>query len=553
LINIIKHLTFYLVILHNLFMENKKYNFLLPVTISLILIVGMQLGFKLRETTWNKRPINSDNTFSKLDEILNLVNVKYVDSVDSKEILNTALDQFLVELDPHSFYIPQNELKSVNESLQGKFEGIGIEFFIAHDTILVVTPISGGPSEALGIISGDKIVMINDTNVAGVGITNNMVIKKLRGDKGTKVKISVIRNAQKEPLDFIITRDKIPLLSVDAGYMIDSVTGYIKISRFAEKTYDEFKVKLNNLVSHNMKNLILDLRQNPGGYLTAATLIADEFIDESKLIVYTEGKAYKRNDHLAKNSGKFETGNLVVLIDEGSASASEIIAGAIQDWDRGIIVGRRSFGKGLVQEQYELHDGSALRLTVARYYTPTGRSIQKPYEKGIDDYYNEVNQRFIDGEIENSGNLEKLDTLKKFYTSKKRVVYGGGGIVPDVYIPIDTSYNLQYLYEIRSYIPEFIYSYYSDNQALFIQYKESDYFRNNFEVNESLYNRFLSYTLKQGLKKDEKELMMKAYLAKQMWKDDGYYPVMNTIDNTFLEAYKIVQNPSLHLAMIPGK
>jgi len=543
-------------------MENKKYNYLLPLVLALVLMVGMQVGFKLRETTWNKRPINSDNTFSKLDEILNLINVKYVDSVDAKGILNKALDQFLVDLDPHSFYIPQSELKGINESLEGKFEGIGIEFYIANDTILVVTPISGGPSEALGILSGDKIISINDSSVAGIGVTNNLVVKKLRGDKGTKVKISVLRKNQPEPLEFVITRDQIPLLSVDVGYMVDSVTGYIKINRFAEKTYEEFKVQMNKLLAANMKNLILDLRQNPGGYLTAATLIADEFIDENKLLVYTEGKAYKRNDYLAKNSGKFESGNLVVMIDEGSASASEILAGALQDWDRAIIIGRRSFGKGLVQEQYELHDGSALRLTVARYYTPSGRSIQKPYNDGSDAYYDEVSERFDAGEFGTNGSLNKVDTIRKFYTAKKRVVYGGGGIIPDVFVPVDTSYNLEYFFLVRSFVPEFIYNYYSDNQSLFMQYKESDYFRTNFEVTDNLYNRFLDYSVKQGLKKNDKELslispriktLMKAYLAKQMWKDDGFYPVMNTIDNTFLEAYKIVQNPNSHLALVPGK
>jgi carboxyl-terminal processing protease len=534
----------------------------MPLLLALILVMGMQLGFKLRESTWDKRPINSDNTFSKLDEILNLINVKYVDSVDGKAILNKALDKFLVDLDPHSFYIPQSELKGVKESLEGRFEGIGIEFYIVHDTILVVTPISGGPSEALGILSGDKIIAINDTIVAGKDITNNDVVRKLRGDKGTKVKVSIQRKTQQELIDFVITRDRIPLLSVDVGYMVDSVTGYIKINRFAEKTYEEFRVQMNKLQSMNMKNLIIDLRQNPGGYLTAATMIADEFIDENKLLVYTEGKAYKRNDYLAKHAGKFEKGNLVVLIDEGSASASEILAGALQDWDRAIIVGRRSFGKGLVQEQYELHDGSALRLTVARYYTPSGRSIQKPYNEGSEAYYNEVYDRYDDGAFKNENNLEKVDTTNKYYTAKKRVVYGGGGIIPDVFVPVDTSYDLQYYFRVRSYVPEYIYDYYSENQSLFMQYKESDYFRNNFEISEQLYQRFLAYAVKEGLRKNDKELskisakikvMMKAYLAKQMWKDEGFYPVMNTIDDGFLKAYEIVQNPSSHLAMMPGK
>lgn len=530
----------------------------MPLLLSVILIIGMQLGFKLRESTWNKRPVRSDNTISKLDEIINLIKAKYVDDIDAKSILDRALDQFLVDLDPHSFYIPESELKSIKESLEGNFEGIGIEFFIVKDTILVVTPISGGPSEALGILSGDKIILINDTLVAGRNITNNDVIKKLRGNRGTKVKISIQRNGHPHLLDFVITRDRIPVLSVDVGYMVDSITGYIKISRFSEKTYDEFRVNLNKLLSQNMKNLIVDLRQNPGGYLTAATMIADEFIGDNKLLVYTEGRAYKRKEYLANHPGKFEEGNLTILIDEGSASASEILAGALQDWDRATIVGRRSFGKGLVQEQYQLHDGSALRLTVARYYTPSGRSIQKPYANGTDAYYREIYDRY-DMEGVNKQELSgSADTSKKYYTANKRIVYGGGGIMPDVVVQADTSYDLQYYFLVRSYVPSFIYNYFSENQGLFLQYKESDYFRKNFEISEQLYRRFLAYAFKEGLKKDEAQLnkisakiktLMKAYLAKQMWKDEGFYPVLNTIDDVFLKAYEVVQNPSPYLAM----
>jgi carboxyl-terminal processing protease len=435
--------------------------------------------------------------------------------------------------------------------LEGKFEGIGIEFYIVKDTVVVVTPISGGPSEALGILSGDKIISIDDTIVAGKGITNNDVVTRLRGEKGTKVKVGIYRKGNNELIDFVITRDKIPLFSVDVGYMVDSITGYIKINRFAENTYDEFRTKLSALKSEGMKNLIVDVRQNPGGYLNAATLIADEFIDDEKLLVYTEGKAYKRNEYKAKNPGQFEEGNLVIMIDEGSASASEILAGAIQDWDRGVVVGRRSFGKGLVQEQYELNDGSALRLTVARYYTPSGRSIQKPYDNGNEAYNNEIYERYENNELTVDKQLEKSDTLKKYYTSENRVVYGGGGIGPDVFVPIDTSFSFSYFYLVRSFIPEFIYNYYSDNQELFMQYKESEYFRNNFQVSNLLYKKFIDYAYKEGLRKDEAVLakiadkiktVMKAYLAKQMWKDDGFYPVMNTIDETFLKAYEVVQN-----------
>lgn len=540
-------------------MEYKRYNYLMPLVLSMILIAGMYLGFRLRETSWNKPPIQSENAVGKLDEILNLIQVKYVDSVDAKSILNKALDQFLTDLDPHSFYIPQSELKWVKESLEGKFEGIGIEFYIVKDTIVVVTPISGGPSEALGIISGDKIIRINDTLVAGVGITNNEVVRKLRGSKGTQVKVSIQRNHQPELLEFLIVRDQIPLYSVDVGYMMDSITGYIRISRFSENTYEEFRVHLNKLLSNNMKNLILDLRQNPGGYLTAATLIADEFIEDDRLLVYTEGRAYKRQEYTARRAGRFEKGNLVVLIDEGSASASEILAGALQDWDRAVIVGRRSFGKGLVQEQYELSDGSALRLTVARYYTPSGRCIQKPYkntnytqEGGISEFFNETHS------LDDARHMHTTpDTSIKYYTAQKRIVYGGGGIIPDVIVLPDTSYDHIYLYNVRSYVPGFIYHYYADNQLLFTQYKESEYFRKNFTVSEQLYQRFLDYAEKEGLRKDPEKLskisqliktLMKAYLARQMWKDEGYYPVVNTIDPVVAKGYEIVQNPMAYIA-----
>ncbi len=534
----------------------KKYNFLMPVLLALVLIIGMQLGFKLRDTTWNKRPLGEKNTFGKLDEILNLINVKYVDDVNAKEVLDKALDKFLVDLDPHSFYIAQSELKGVKESLEGKFEGIGIEFYIVKDTIVVVTPISGGPSEALGILSGDKIITIDDTIVAGKSITNNDVVKKLRGDKGTKVKVGILRNGSKDLVQYSVTRDKIPLFSVDVGYMVDSITGYIKINRFAENTYDEFRVKLNKLKDEGLKKLIIDVRQNPGGYLNAATLIADEFIGEEKLLVYTEGKAYKRNEYKAKNTGQFEEGDVVIMIDEGSASASEILAGALQDWDRGVVVGRRSFGKGLVQEQYELNDGSALRLTVARYYTPSGRSIQKPYNEGSDAYNNEIYDRFDNDELTIDKQLEKADTINKYYTDANRVVYGGGGIGPDVFVSIDTSFSFSYFFLVRSYIPEFIYNYYAENQGLFLQYKESQYFRNNFQISDALFNKFLEYSYKEGLRKDEKELekisfrirtVLKAYLAKQMWKDEGFYPVMNTIDEAFLKAHEVVQNTDQYL------
>ncbi len=531
-------------------MPDKKLNFLLPLLLSLVVAAGMIVGFKLRESSWSKRPMVDRMDYSRLDEILNIVDSKYVDTVNSEKTINKLIESMLSQLDPHSFYIAASELNEVNEGLEGNFEGIGVEFYILRDTIIVVSPISGGPSEALGILSGDKIITIDDSLVAGKAITNNDVVKKLRGKKGTQVKVGIARRNEKELLDFEITRDKIPISSVDAGYMIDKETGYIKISRFSANTYEEFMVELKELHEANMQNLIIDLRQNPGGYLNAATMIGDELIDDKKLLVYTEGKAYKRKEYLAQMDGLFESGNLAIMIDEGSASASEILAGAVQDWDRGIITGRRSFGKGLVQEQYNLRDGSALRLTVARYYTPSGRSIQKPYTNGTDEYNNELAVRLEHGEFENQDSIDLQDSVK-YYTSKGKVVYGGGGIMPDVFIPLDSLNNLQNLAKVRAYIPEFVYDYFSENAERFKQYAELPDFMSRYVVTDEVYQQFISLPNMKESKLTQEELaaiqsdvktMLKAYIARQLWKNDGFYAVINTMDKTFLKTLEIVRN-----------
>lgn len=535
-------------------MNKKKYTYLLPVVFALILIAGMQLGYRIRGNTEKKMPLfRIEKQFNKIDEILDFIEVKYVDSVKLYELEDKISREIMQELDPHSFYISEKELQNVNENLEGNFEGIGVEFYILKDTIIVVSPISGGPSEALGIQSGDKIITIEDSLVAGVDITNREVIHLLRGEKGTTVNVGIRRGDEDELLKYSIIRDNIPITSVDVAYMVDEETGYIKINRFSANTYKEFKKALSKLKGQGMNALILDLRQNPGGYLNAATMIADEFIEGRKLLVYTEGKAYQRQDYNARVSGLFENEDLVVLVDEGSASASEILAGAVQDWDRGLIVGRRSFGKGLVQEQYELSDGSALRLTVARYYTPSGRCIQKPYtEESKEEYYLEVSKRYENGEVfefSDSLALEAQDTTR-YYTANGRPVFSGGGIMPDIIVPLDTGTNLIYFAEVRSYIPRFVYDYYSNNLETFLLYKDLDYFDNNFLVSEKIYDEFLNYAQKEGLKINEQELLnlksrisilIKAYLARQLWKDEGFYPLYNEIDNDFKEAYQIIK------------
>lgn len=374
---------------------------------------------------------------SIIDEAISLAKAAYVDTINEDQLKQQAMEGMLKNLDPHSVYIPASDLQAVNEPLEGEFDGIGVEFSIFRDTILVVSAINGGPSQQAGIMSGDKIVKVNDKVVAGTKITNEQVMKLLKGKKGTHVKVGIMRRSKAGLISFDLVRDKIPIYSVDAGYMLDSRTGYIKVSRFAEKTYEEFLSKLQLLKDKGMKQLVVDLRGNPGGYLSAAVKMADELLSGSKMVVYTEGKHQKRSSYTCEHEGLFESGKLIILVDEGAASASEILSGCIQDWDRGLIIGRRSFGKGLVQEQMGLSDGSALRLTVARYYTPTGRCIQKSYDHDLEGYESEVYNRFKNGELSKPDSQQLLHH-KAFKTPAGRTVYDGGGISPDIFVPADT-------------------------------------------------------------------------------------------------------------------
>ena len=543
-------------------MANKKYHFLLPVLFAVVLAIGLWGGFQMKEETVKKVSIiNKKGGTSKFDHLMNYLNSKYVDTVDQKKLTQTAIENVLDKLDPHSFYIPPQDLENVNNSLEGKFEGIGIEFFIVNDTITVVSPISGGPSEKLGIRAGDKIVEIEDTSVAGKGITNKDVIDKLRGPKGSEVTISIKRPNEDELIPYTITRDKIPIHSVDVGYMINDRIGYIKISRFSGKTFDEFAEKLKTLLDEDMKKLILDLRQNPGGYLGASTLLADEFLSGRKMIVYTEGKSYQRKAYKAKNPGRFEEGELAILIDEGSASASEIVAGAVQDWDRGTVIGRRSFGKGLVQEQFQMEDGSALRLTVARYHTPSGRCIQKPYGDDNQEYYREIANRFQNGEYVHPDTSTPSDSLL-YTTSEGDTVYGGGGIMPDIFVPMDTSGNMRYYSKLRAKIPPFVYGYYADHKELFKEVENPRTYREIFQLPGQTYRAFLSYAEEQGIPIKEDELgelkprittTLKAYLGRQMWRNKGYYPVMNTIDTTFQSALKKLSTDTTILTKVQNE
>jgi carboxyl-terminal processing protease len=384
----------------------------------------------------------------KLVEVMQIIDLAYVDSVDMDDVVSGAIEKSLRDLDPHSAYIPAEEVEKANEPLEGSFEGIGVSFQVMDDTILVISPTPGGPSEKLGILSGDKIVKIDGVEATGDTINSEWVFKKLRGKKGTIVEVSVYRKGKKDLLDFRIVRDKIPLNSIDASFMADDMIGYVRLNRFSKTSMEEFNEALTRLKAEGMKKLILDLRGNSGGFLNTAVELADEFLSTGRLIVYTEGLHSPRQDFNATTTGGFETGRLVVIIDEASASASEIVAGAVQDWDRGLVIGRRSFGKGLVQRPFNLRDGSVVRLTTARYYTPSGRSIQRPYENGTEEYYDDFSERFEHGEYLHADSIKFPDSLR--YTTKQgRVVFGGGGIMPDVFIPWDSTMFSDYYVEIR--------------------------------------------------------------------------------------------------------
>ena len=443
----------------------------------------------------------------KFDDVLNLIESKYVDNPDYTALVDEAIVGMVKELDPHSEYMTAEEYQKMNEPLKGNFEGIGVQFNITKDTITVVSPISGGPSEKLGIRSGDKIVMIEDTVVAGIGITNRDVIDKLRGDKGTKVRIKIYRRGVKDLIPYTIVRDKIPIYSLDASYMLTEEIGYVKLNRFSQTTMPEFYEALDKLEPQGMKHLVLDLRGNSGGYLNTAIQLSDEFLADKELIVYTEGVSNPKRESFATSKGRFEKGKLVVLIDQGSASASEIVSGAIQDHDRGLIIGRRSFGKGLVQRPFKLRDGSTLKLTTARYYTPSGRCIQRPYDEGNDEYRKENQRRRDHGEFFSADSVE-IDEEQKFSTDNNRIVYGGGGILPDIFIPLDTSENSEFLTKLLSngLFYQYVNEYVDDNRnELNEKYPDYEAFEAGFDMDNAFVDEFLKYA-KHELqhKKDDK-------------------------------------------------
>lgn len=541
--------------------QPKKINIWLPLLLALVMVSGMLIGNGMQKapvikiSSNDKLELGSISESGRVEELIRYIDSRYVDDVDRDKLIEKAITNVLGDLDPHSNYISAKELKAVNEQLEGNFEGVGIEFLIVEDTIVVVAPIVGGPSEKAGILAGDKIVAIGDSAVAGQAFANTDVVKQLKGEKGTKVKVGVLRGKNKEVLHFDITRDQIPLNSLEVAYMLDEKTGYVKLNRFSSTTYQEFMASIEDLVDNEqMEDLVLDLRQNPGGYLMEATKMLSQLVEDTdKLIVYTEGRTTKRNEYKTTGKTFYKIGKVAILIDEGSASASEIVAGAIQDWDRGVIVGRRSFGKGLVQEQYDLKDGSALRLTVARYFTPSGRCIQKSYDD-LSAYDDDVVKRFNSGELLNGDSLVRTDSdTTAFYTEDGRVVYGGGGISPDFFVPIDTSTYDDYYLQLKALSSQFVYRYASDHPVAF-KYENLNTFKSKFRVDDKILEAFKTYATENDITYDADGFteskfrisqLLKARFARQLFRDKGFYSVWNEIDPVVIKAMDLLkeENP----------
>jgi carboxyl-terminal processing protease len=440
--------------------------------------------------------------YNKMNQLMRAINELYVDTVNFDIIVENATIEMLKELDPHSVYIPVKEVQQANEPLQGAFDGIGVTFQIIKDTINVMEVIVGGPSDKVGLMAGDKIIKVDTADSFGKQINNHWVMTNLRGKKGTKVELLVKRGKNEEPLKFSIIRDKIPMNSINVYFMVDKNTGYIRLERFAQTSKQEFTEALQSLKLQGMKNLIFDLRGNGGGYLNVAFEIADEFIEKNKIIVYTENSKKEGDTFRSTSAGDFEKGKLIILVDEGSASASEIVSGAVQDWDRGLVLGRRTFGKGLVQKPLYLADKSQVRLTISKYYTPTGRCIQKPYEDGLDNYYNDLNYRTEHGELFSADSISFPDSLK-YKTPNGRVVYGGGGIMPDIFIPLDTTkYSSLYGEMFRKGIfSGFTLDYMNTHREILkAKYPTIEEFKTNFKVSDELLNEVVEYAHKEGVK-----------------------------------------------------
>jgi len=531
--------------------KNSSYHIRLPILLAIALIVGVLLGSKFGEPETDERYKGSIQKFTQL---LEYIENDYVDSINTADLLEESIQNMLDKLDPHTVYIPPKDAELAQSQLRATYDGIGVEFNILRDTLYVVAVLNGGPSEKAGILSGDKIISIEGENIAGIDLTNRMVFDMLRGPRGSEVTVGVVREGEDEIVDFDLTRGAVAQTSLDASYMVDDEIGYIKVNRFAETTYDEFQAALSDLKEQGMTQLILDIQNNGGGYMSAAIGIADEFLKEGELIVSQKGQSAKYDSKAeATDKGQFEEGALMVLINENSASASEIVAGALQDHDRALVLGRRSFGKGLVQLPFDLNDGSELRMTIARYYTPSGRSIQKPYEDGEETYNNDYYDRYRSGELFSEDNIE-FDEDLSYQTSNGRTVYGGGGIMPDYFVGLDTTSNASYVNRLvaNNSIREYTLDYRDNHPEL----KELgvDGFLKEFEVTEDMLNELVTLGEKNGTKfnrrlyEESKELLknlVKARIAREIFNDDNaFYKVFNETNEVYKEAVSIFMNPA---------
>jgi carboxyl-terminal processing protease len=525
----------------------KKLNFWLPLLFAVIMILGMFIGFRLYPNT-STGGFFKTGKLSPVQQVLDIVQDKYVDTVHIDSLGDDAIQGILRHLDPHSYYIPAVDQVEMNEDLQGNFQGIGVEFQILSDTVNITNVLAGGPSDKAGLLVGDKITRVNDSLVAGNGITVERIKKLLRGPGASMVNVTMIRNHSSKT--FTILRGIIPLPALDASYMIDRETGFIRINKFSRTTYEEFMTALDDLEKKGMKKLILDIRGNGGGIVDEAVNMADEFLGDDHLIMYTEGRKSPRKEYHAQRPGSFESGKLILLVDEGTASASEILAGALQDWDRATIIGRRTFGKGLVQQPFELNDGSELRLTIARYFTPLGRSIQKPYNNGRDAYNEEVIDRYHNGEVIH-GDTASTHAGPIYRTPSGRIVYGGGGITPDVFVAFDTTLipvDVRSLYMSGS-LNNFIYVYYISHQEELRKFKSPSEFYTGFKKGEEFWQELSVYVAKDSIdlnglsKADHRlvEIRVMALLARLIWRTQGYYYVLNQSDPVIKKAMELLE------------
>lgn len=511
-----------------------------------LLILCIFSGLSLQAQVLNEQVM-------KFGTVLDRIQKYYVDTINQELLVEDAIKGLLKELDPHSSYLTPKEVEEMNEPLQGNFEGIGVSFNILNDTVYIISPISGGPSEKVGILAGDRIIKVDGKNIAGISINNDQVFALLKGKKGTRVNLSVLRKGE-GLIDFDVIRDKIPIFSVDATYNAGEGVGYIKLNRFSMTTMDEFQKALKSLKDQNVKNLILDLTGNGGGYLDVAITLADQFLESNKLVLYTQGVNSPKQEYFSTRDGTFEKGHLVILIDEGSASASEIVTGAIQDWDRGIVVGRRSYGKGLVQKQMPLPDRSMIRLTVAKYYTPTGRLIQKPYKMNRDDYDKDLMNRYMNGEMAHKDSIHFPDSLKYYTLKNTRLVYGGGGIMPDYFVSIDTSYYSDYYRQLirKGLLNRFVLQYVDARRSeLHKKFPDFASFKSGFVLNDEFMNSFFAFAADNDLPKNDEDLalsgdqirlLLRSYIARDLWSNNEFFEIANENDPKFETAMNILRN-----------